>query len=353
MTTGAVVSAPHAHDDSSVRGIMFTVLLALVPCTATGLWLYGWPALNLLVVTVSSSLLFEGLALSLRKTAVGPRMFDGSALLAGWLLAMTLPPWSPWWLGTIGGAIAMLLAKHPFGGLGQNVFNPAIVARVALLLAFPVEMTTWPEPLSFGGPRSNLWQGLAVTFGAGIPDGVTGATLLNPTNTRNGQDALALLANSVFGVRTGSFGETAVAPIALGALLLLQRRIISWHIPVAVLFGILVPAGLAKWLSPGPTIAATTHLVAGGIAFCAVFIATDPATSPATPVARLVYGFGIGATTFTIRAYCALPEGVGFAVLLMNALVPTLDRKLKPRVYGRTRRGSPLPVSQREDGATS
>lgn len=338
----AIQGAPHAHDASSVRRIMVTVLVAVAPCTALGLWLFGWPALNLLVVTVGASMACEAAALAWRGQPLQRRLGDGSAGVAGWLLALTLPPWAPWWVGVCGAAVAMLLAKHPYGGIGQNLFNPAIVARVALLIAFPVEMTTWPEPLAFG-PRLTLSEGLMVTFGSGIPDGMTGATLLGQfrvTGSVTPTPLLSLLA----GVHSGSFGETSAALVVLGAALLLWKRIISWHIPLAVLLGVLVPASAYWLLSPSAVLSPFNHLFSGGLLFTAVFIATDPASSPSSERGKLVYGLGLGSVVFVIRAFCSLPEGVGFAVLVMNSLTPILDRSFKPRVYGRSRKGTPLPV---------
>ena len=340
MTQSMVLAAPHAHDDSSIRGIMLTVCVSLVPCTALGLWCYGWPALNLLVVTVGSTMAFEALALRMRGQKVGHRLADGSAVVAGWLLALTLPPWAPWWLAVLGAGVAMLLAKHPIGGIGQNVFNPAIVARVVLLLAFPLEMTTWAQPLTMTGPRLNAAQALSVSAGH-IPDAFTGATLLGTFHSA-GAAVSASNYDLFMGYRSGSFGEASVALIFLGALWLVWRRVISWHVPVFVLLGLALPAAAVAALEPGSHLTAWQHATSGGALFAAVFIATDPTTSPNGAIAKAVYGAGIGCVTYVIREFCSLPEGIGFAVLLMNALVPTLDRRLKPRVYGRTRSGMPL-----------
>ncbi len=355
MTQGLVVAAPHAHDDSSVRSVMLLVVTASLPATAHGVVLFGWPAVNLISVTVVSAVAFEALALWVRGAAVASRVGDGSALLAGWLLALSLPPWAPWWLGVLGGAIAMLLGKHAFGGIGQNVFNPAMVARVALLLAFPLEMTSFVRPFADLRARSNFEAGLAVTFGgAGAPDSLTGATLLGLTQTLTAKgEALAAVYQQygfdelVFGGRSGSLGECSPLLVVLGGLVLLWKRVISWHTPLGVLLGALVPAMILHWMAPSRFLAVGEVAAGGGLLLAAFFIATDPASSPTTPPARLSYGFGIGAITLVIRDFCALAEGVAFAVLLLNALGPTLDRKLKPRVYGRNRDGTPRGVIAR------
>jgi Na+-translocating ferredoxin:NAD+ oxidoreductase subunit D len=342
-----VVSAPHTHDRSTVTSIMMNVVLGVLPCTLAGLWLFGWAAFNLLMVTVLATLAFEAFALTLSGQPVRRRLGDGSALVAGWLLALTLPPWAPWWIGVTGAAIAMLLAKHPFGGIGQNLFNPAIVARVALLIAFPVEMTQWPSPLTVAGPRVDFFEGLKVTFGQGIPDGLTGPTVLSLVRV-NGNPVDVSWLHSMFGERSGSLGETSVACIALGALWLLSKRVISWHIPVGILAGALLPA-IGYHLVTNAPLDGATHLVSGGLLFTSIFIATDPASSPAADVGKFVYGVGLGLIVFVIRSFASLPEGVGFAVLLMNSLSPILDRKFKPRVYGRSRSGVPLtPLSPGE-----
>lgn len=339
----AIHGAPHAHDASSVRRIMFTVVLAVTPCAGLGLWIYGWPALNLLLVTVGATLVFEAIALTLRGQDVARRLGDGSAVVAGLLLVLTLPPWAPWWLGVCGACIAMLLAKHPYGGIGQNLFNPAIVARVALLIAFPVEMTTWPEPLALG-PRVSFADGLMVTFGSGIPDGMTGATLLAQFRV-TGELSLPVMSH-LTGVRFGSLGETSAGLIALGTLFLMWEGVISWHIPVGVLLGCIVPASVLWLVAPGPVLDPLSHLLSGGLLFTAVFIATDPASSPNSDRGKIVFGLGLGLVVFVIRSFCALPEGVGFAVLVMNALTPNIDRAFKPRVYGRSRKGAPLPAAK-------
>lgn len=336
----SVVSAPHSHDKSTVATIMLSVVLGVLPSTLLGLWLFGWPAFNLFVITVLATLAFEALALTLGGQPVRRRLSDGSALVAGWLLALMLPPWAPWWVGLCGAALAMLLAKHPFGGVGQNLFNPAIVARVALLIAFPAEMTQWPSPLTLAAPRTGFIEGLRVTFGGGIPDGLTGPTVLSVVRV-SGHPVDIPLMPSLFGVRSGSLGETSALCIALGAAWLLSKRVISWHIPVGVLVGTLLPA-TGYHLATHAPLDALTHLLSGGLLFTAVFIATDPASSPSSDLGKLVYGLSLGGIVFVIRTFCSLPEGVGFAVLLMNAMAPIFDRKFKPRVYGRSRAGAPL-----------
>ncbi len=343
MKASVISAAPHAHDSSSVRGIMLTVVVSLLPVTAVGLYLYGWPAANLLAVTVLSGLAFESLALFLRGEAQSIRLMDGSAVVAGWLLALTLPPHAPFWIGILGSLIAMLMGKHAFGGVGQNVFNPAMLARVVLLLAFPVQMTTWPSP--FSPDQADPAFGFSVTFLSQAPDGISGATWLSEghhvvANTREHVSTL------LWGIRSGSLGESSLAAVFVGGLLLVTQRVISWHIPLSVIAGIFIPALAMGTLSPDLSHGPLTEICSGGLFFTAVFIATDPTTSPSSSTGKVAFGLGIGLAIFIIRNLCSLPEGAAFAVLTMNALVPILDRRLKPRVYGRTRRGAPLSVSE-------
>ncbi|NJA89503.1 RnfABCDGE type electron transport complex subunit D [Rhodocyclus tenuis] len=350
-SAAAPVAAPHASTSGSVTAVMATVMLALTPATLYGFWLYGWPSIYLWLITVAFAMLGEAVCLRLMERRAVPVLFDGSAMLTGWLLAVSLPPWAPWWIGALGGLFATMLCKQAFGGLGQNLFNPAMVARVALLISFPVQMTAWVAPLPIDmaaapGPIS----GLLVTL-KGIPQGldaVSSASLLGfaKTEMSRGVDLLQSLPHapslSWLGSRPGSLGETASWLIAAGGLLLIVRRVISWHIPVAMLAGIAVPAALLHLVDPARYLDATTHLLSGGAMLGAFFIATDYVTSPNTARGQLIFGAGCGVLTYVIRTWAGYPEGVAFAVLLMNSLTPIIDRYVKPRVYGRDRQGVAL-----------
>lgn len=350
MTT--LTHSPHAHAQTSVGQVMGTVMLALTPATLFGFWLYGWPAINLWVVSLGVALLAEAVSLKIMGRPVRAALLDGSALLTAWLLALSLPPWAPWWLAAVGSLFAIVLTKQIFGGLGQNLFNPAMAARVMLLISFPLEMTTWIAPLpitSAGAP--GFVEGLAITFAGVAPaDGMTSATLLGHVKTELGRDILLPQALGTYfdpaafalGQRVGSFGETSALLLLLGGLVLIARRVITWHIPLAMLAGVALPALLANWIAPDAYLAPSPHLLSGGLILAAFFIATDPVTSPNSASGQLIYGFAIGLLTWIIRTWGGYPEGVAFAVLLMNAAIPVIDRYFKPRIYGRDRKGAAL-----------
>ena len=342
------VAAPHAHDQSSVSRIMLHVCLALVPCTVYGFYLFGWPAIILFVLTVGSAIAWEALCFWLLKTPQ-LKLLDGSAMLTGWLLALSLPPWAPWWIGVGGSFVAIVVGKQIFGGLGYNLFNPAMLARVALLISFPVQMTTWIIP-STVSLHPGLWDSLTVT--AGIADGIdayTGPTILSHIKTQLSVDVSVTqtlsesyqLSSSLFGNSAGSLGETSALLIVAGGVYLLILRIISWHIPAAMLLTTALLATVFNLWDAARYAPASVHLLSGGMMLGAFFIATDLVTSPATKFGQLLFGCGCGLLAFVIRTWGNFPEGVGFAVLFMNALTPLIDLYFKPRVYGRGLDGSP------------
>lgn len=346
-------AAPHAHDRASVDRIMLQVCFALAPATAFGFYLFGWPAVFLWLFTCAGALITEALCLWGQGQPIA-RLKDSSALLTGWLLALSLPPWAPWWIGVGGAAFAIGIGKQVYGGLGQNLFNPAMLARVALLISFPVQMSTWANVTPMGSLLApGLWDGLGITLGLNsIPDGATGATILgdakaNYTTSLPIGDMLAQhfsLGQAFVGNTRGSMGETSELLILAGGLWLMYLRIISWHIPVAFLASLAFFSGLFHHANPARYAAASFHLTSGGIAMGAFFIATDYVTSPASNKGKLIFGIGCGFMVFVIRAYSGFPEAVAFAVLFMNALTPLIDRISKPRSYGRDGRGRPLKV---------
>lgn len=348
---GTPVAAPHTTTTNSTGRIMATVMLALAPATLYGFWLYGWPAIYLWFVTVAAAVFGEIFFLRLMEKKAAPAIWDGSAILTGWLLAVSLPPWAPWWIGVFGGLFATVLGKQVFGGLGQNLFNPAMVARVALLISFPVQMTSWVGPLplfSIGAPGPI--EGLMILFKGITPafDAVTSATTLGfaKTEMSRGVDLLQSAAHapalSFLGSRPGSLGETAAWLIAAGGVAMIFLRVISWHIPVAMLLGIALPAAALHAVDPAHYLDMSAHVLSGGAMLGAFFIATDYVTSPNTAKGKLVFGAGCGLLTYIIRSWAGYPEGVAFAVLLMNSLTPIIDSYFKPRIYGRDRKGAPL-----------
>lgn len=351
MSAQRIAAGPFAHDRSSVDRIMLHVCLALLPATGWGLYLFGWPAINLWLLTCLAALATEAVCLRLLGQPL-QRLLDGSALLTGWLLALSLPPWAPWWIAVGGSVFAIGIGKQLYGGIGQNIFNPAMLARVALLIAFPLQMTTWalPHPLGTLGAPGFL-EGLQITFaGAPLADGATGATALGHLKTeltlaRSASDILATdfdLLTAFLGSTAGSLGETSELLILLGGLWLLALRIIHWEIPLSMLLAVLVLAAVAHQVNPDRYPGGLFHWTTGGLLIGAFFIATDPVTSPISRSGRLVFGLGCGAVVFVIRSWGSFPEAVAFAVLFMNAFTPLIDRYLRPRAYGRNGRGKPL-----------
>lgn len=343
------VASPHARAGESVSVVMLKVVATLVPATVYGFWLFGPPAFWLWLITIASALAGEAVCRRWAGRDPVPLLKDGSALLTGWLLALSLPPWAPWWIGVVGGLFATTLGKQVFGGLGNNLFNPAMIARIALLVSFPVQMTYWVVPAGAPG----LLDGLLITLGhIPVPDAMSSATLLGhaKTDLARGVDLLHTeLPGHAFnwvGARVGSLGETSTWLIAAGGVALLTMRIITWHVPVAMLAAIAVPAAIGHAVDPARYIDWTTHLMSGGAMLGAFFIATDYVTSPSTRAGQVVFGLGCGLLTWVIRTYGGYPEGVAFAVLLMNALTPAIDRLIKPRVYGRTFTGKPASVQK-------
>jgi len=244
--------------------------------------------------------------------------------------------------------LAIVVGKQVFGGIGQNLFNPAMVARVALLISFPLEMTSWvaPHPL-FSADAPGLIESLRITFDIASPfDAVSSATILGHVKTELGRGiGLGEVFNPfnlAIGTVAGSLGETSAVLILAGGLLLMLLRIISWHIPVSMMLSLALLASLFHWIDAEHYPPALFHLLSGATLLGAFFIATDLVTSPITKAGQLVYGAGCGALVFIIRSWAGYPEGMAFAVMLMNAVTPMIDHYIKPRIYGRTRKGEPL-----------
>ena len=347
------ISGPHVGASQRVDWIMRRVIIALLPASILNILLFGWPTLYLGLVTIASAVLFEAWCLKLKGVRVLPFLRDGSAVLTGLLVAMSLPPWAPWWIGVVGSAIAIILGKQVYGGLGQNLFNPAMLARVALLISFPIEMTTWVNvtPL-FTGP------GMLESFGilaSGIPatDSLTGATTLGAIKTGFSQNQTVpqILADyseflAMIGWERGSLGETSSLLLLLGGFWLLRQGIIQWHVPASLLLTLTILATIFHGYDPDHYLSAWVHLNSGAIMLVAFFIATDYVTSPNTPLGQIIFGAGCGSLIFVIRSWGGYPEGTGFAILLMNAFTPLIDHYIRPRIYGRYRNGKPIDISQ-------
>jgi electron transport complex protein RnfD len=343
------ISSPHISSARGVDEIMRKVIFALLPALGFGIVIFGWSALFLTFVTVSSALVFEAICLKLKGSAIESYLLDGSAILTGLLVAMTLPPYAPWWIGVVGSGLAIILGKQVYGGLGQNLFNPAMLARVALLISFPIEMTTWVDmsPLFVG---KDILEGFRITFfGAEISDAITGATTLGLVKTGFSQaQFLPDLLNDYSGFlvfigwERGSLGETSTLLILLGGIWLMRQGIIQWFIPVSLLATVAVLSTLFNLIDSTHYLSAWVHLNSGALMLVAFFIGTDYVTSPNTPLGQLIFGTGCGVLIFVIRSWGGYPEGTGFAVLLMNSVTPLIDHYIRPRIYGRTRDGKPI-----------
>jgi RnfABCDGE-type electron transport complex D subunit len=345
--------SPHAHAPITVSRVMVLVMLALTPATLFGFWLYGWPAINIWVVSLLAAIIGEAFVMRLQQRAIRPVLMDGSGVLTAWLLVLSLPPWAPWWIAVLGSLFAVIISKQLYGGLGQNPFNPAMAARVMLLISFPVEMTTWVAPAPLGSANAPGWlDGLAVTFSAVHVDGMASASLLGHVKTEftRGIELQQALSgyyaplDALWGNRAGSLGETAALFLLVGGLFLLYKRIITWHAPVAMLAGVLVPALIFSTVNPVHYAGPLYHLLSGGLMLGAFFIVTDPVTSPNTATGQFIFGLGCGLLTWIIRTWGGYPEGVAFAVMLMNAATPIIDHYVKPRIYGRNRKGVSMSI---------
>ncbi|MGD2117382.1 MAG: RnfABCDGE type electron transport complex subunit D [Chromatiales bacterium] len=360
MSEHKLIAAPYTHAGGSISRTMGLVMLVLLPATVFGLYQFGWPAIFLFVTTLLASVAMEAFSLRLANKPVRPFVMDGSALLTGWLLAMTLPPWAPWWIGVVGAFLAIVVGKQVFGGIGQNLFNPAMVARVALLISFPLEMTlfTSPQPL-FSAQAPGFLDSLAITFGGSTAfDAMSSATPLGHFKTELGRGLnldqaatdTANLWQMVWGQTPGSLGETSALLLLPAGLWLMYKRIISWHIPVAMLGTLTLLASLFHLIDPTQYVGPLTHLMSGAAILAAFFIATDLVTSPVSVRGQLLFGAGCGLFVYVIRTWAGYPEGVAFAVMLMNACTPLIDHYFKPRIYGRDRKGEPLNYGSTEQG---
>ena len=353
--TESLAASPHAHGGGTVSIVMRRVMMALAPATLYGFYLFGWPAINLFFITIAGCMLAELFCQRLMQQKNS--LPDGSALLTGWLLALSLPPWAPGWVGLLGGFVAIVFGKQVFGGLGQNLFNPAMVARVALLVSFPVVMTQWVMPLPIFSPNApGFIEGLRITLEApALPDAMASASLLSFAKTElsrglnllqvfgHDQSAAALL--DWAGARAGSLGETASFLLLAGGIYLIAVGVIGWQLPLAVLLGVALPALIGHSLNPERYLAVHVHLLSGATILGAFFIATDYVTSPNTIWGQCLFGFGIGLLTWIIRSWGGYPEGMAFAVLLMNAMTPVIDRYCRPRILGRQANGKVLEIA--------
>lgn len=310
--------APHIHSGDSVSKNMRGVIFALVPALLVGLYFFGLGALIVTLTAVLSCMLFEYLIQRFIMKGESTIM-DGSAALTGLLLAFNLPSNLPIWIIIIGSLVAIGVAKMSFGGLGNNPFNPALVGRVFLLISFPVQMTSWPEV----APLTTAYL-----------DAETGATILSMM--KEGAGTLPSTLDMFIGKIPGSLGEVSAVALLIGLVYMLVRKIIQWHIPVSILLTVLVFSGIMHLVNPEVYASPIVHLLTGGLMLGAIFMATDYVTSPMNPRGMWIFGVGIGVLTVVIRNWGAYPEGVSFAILIMNGFTPLINFYVKPKRFGET-----------------
>ncbi|OUR71605.1 electron transport complex subunit RsxD [Methylophaga sp. 41_12_T18] len=335
------LSPPFLSGTRRVTLHMMQLLLALVPALIALVFFFGPGVLINISLAVVTALATEAVMLKLRHRPLKPFLTDGSAIVTAVLFAMAIPPLSPWWITVVGIVFAIVFAKHLFGGLGYNPFNPAMVAYVLLLLSFPLEMTTWlpaaalaEQALTFGSAFELIFNG-QLANGAAI-DTLSGATPLDAMKTQIGLAQLPnfIIEQPLFGIFGGLGWEWINIWFAIGGLYLMYQRVISWHIPVAMLTGLLTISAITYLISPESAASPLFHLLSGGTMIGAFFIATDPVTATTTIKGRLIFGAGVGLLTYIIRAWGGYPDGIAFAILLMNMLVPLIDYYTQPKVYG-------------------
>jgi electron transport complex protein RnfD len=341
-----MIGSPYTLGSNSTSAIMLKVMLALIPAIVAHAWLFGPGIWVSLLLCSAFAIVFEAFLLLMRGLPMKPFLSDNSALLTAWLLALSLPTLAPWWLYAIGMLFAIVIAKHLYGGLGQNLFNPAMIGYAALIVSFPVNMTQWAAPLDLADHALTLWDAFDVVFagqGSISPDAYTSATVLDTwkTQARLGASVETTLSQPIFGW-AGSSGnpgkpggqEIVAAMYLFGGLFLLWQRLITWHIPLAFLAGLAATAGVLHLIDPTQHATPLLHLFSGGAMLGAFFIATDPVTAASTPRGKLIYAGLAGLLTAIIRAFGGYPDGVAFAVLLMNVCVPFIDNYTQPRVFG-------------------
>ncbi|MCA9752060.1 MAG: RnfABCDGE type electron transport complex subunit D [Gemmatimonadetes bacterium] len=313
---------------------MTEVLIALVPVVAAAVVFFGPSALLVLAASTLGSVLAEWAFGGRRGFVAAFR--DGSAPLTGLLLGLTLPPAIPLWMAVLGGAVAIALGKTVFGGLGQNVFNPALVGRAFLQAAFPTVLTTWSPPAGEAAPWL-AWRATNFAFPFLSRAGVDSVTAATPLSLAKFQGVTTAVPSLLSGHTAGSLGETSAGLLLLLGIVMAVRRLFDWRIPLAILLAVAAFGGLLHVLLPARCPSTLFLLFSGGLLLGAVFMATDPVTSPVTPRGAWVFGAGIGVLVVLIRLFGGLPEGVMYAILLMNAMVPHVDRWTQPRPFGRGR----------------
>jgi len=322
-----VSPSPHQHSEETTRKLMLGVIIALAPALAASIYFFGTGAI---IVTLTSVLTCVVTEYFIQKFVLGKKssIGDGSAIVTGLLLAFNVPSNLPVFIIIIGSIVAIGIAKLTFGGLGSNPFNPAIVGRIFLLISFPVQMTTWPQPLKFATRYADAVTGAT-------PLGVVGEGLKNGEPMSQLMDKIPSHMDMLFGLMGGSMGEISAIALIIGGLYLLWKKIISWHIPVSVLLTVFIFSTILWKADPAQYADPVFHLLTGGLLLGAIFMATDYVTSPMSHIGMIIYGAGIGVITILIRNWGAYPEGVSFAILIMNSFTPLINKYIKPSRFGK------------------
>jgi len=337
----ATHTSPHGPMPNTVTWQMAQVLIALVPGIIALAWFFGYGVLINIGIAIASAVLGEALVMKLRDRDIREALGDLSAIVTAVLLGMALPPLLPWWMTVTATLFAIILVKHLYGGLGYNPFNPAMAGYVLLLVSFPLSMTQWLAPNVLNEHPLAFSETLRVIFTAELPanlswDAVTSATPLDEMRNQLAQNKMIseIQASPLWGDYGARGWEWVANWFLLGGLFLLWRKVITWHIPVSMIAGMLTIAGLFWLVDPESIPFPAFHLFSGGLMLGAFFIATDPVTASTTKKGQLIYGALIGVLVFIIRTWGGYPDAIAFAVLLMNMAAPTIDYYTRPRVYG-------------------
>lgn len=337
------LSPPYLAGKNRVTLQMLQVLLALIPATIAMVFYFGPAVLVNITLAVAVALITETIMLKLRSRPIKPFLSDGSAAVTAVLLALAIPPLSPWWLTVVGVMFAIVFAKQLYGGLGYNLFNPAMVGYVLLLISFPVEMTSWlpvqslaEQPMAWSSSLQLIFSG---QYNGLSMDAYSGATPLDQMKTEIGlmRSPDYIQSTPLFGTVGGLGWEWINIWFLLGGLWLMYRKVISWHVPAAMLTALFLMCSLTWLFAPEVTGSPLFHLLSGGTMLGAFFIATDPVSGATTLKGRLVFGAGVGILTYLIRIWGGYPDAIAFAVIMMNMLVPLIDYYTQPRVYGEKR----------------
>jgi electron transport complex protein RnfD len=344
MRTFAVAGSPHLPAPTTVRRVMLDVLLALVPGVAAYVWFFGPAVLIQIALAGAFALALEAVLLRARGRPLSPALGDLSAPLTAILFALCIPPLAPWWISAVAMVAAIGIAKHLYGGVGHNLFNPAMVGYVLVLVCFPRELSHWLTPAPLAHESIGFVDAAIAIFGGRLPstlawDTIASATPLDVMRTLASRDMMIgeIRDNPIFGDYGGRGWEWIANAYAIGGLYLVWRRIVPWQVPVGVI-GSAIVLSVPFWLGdPDRHPFPLQHVFSGGLVLGAFFIATDPVSGCATPRGRLLFGAGVGALTLAIRRWGGTPDGVAFAVLVMNGLAPLIDRHTKPRVFGQGR----------------